>query len=77
MVKAYVLIEMVAGYSTQFVDAISDPAAGSSLTDRVTGPYDVLVIVEAEDLNGLSSFVQGEIHTQQGVVRTTTCVAMS
>ena len=75
MVKAYVLIEMVAGYSTQFVDAISD-RHGVILTDRVTGPYDVLVIVEAEDLNGLSSFVQGEIHTQQGVVRTTTCVAI-
>ena len=76
MVKAYVLIEMVAGYSTQFLAAIQD-RPGIVLTDRVTGPYDVLVVVEAEDLNGLSSLVQGDIHTQQGVVRTTTCVAMS
>ncbi len=76
MVKAYVLIEMVAGYSTQFVDTIAS-RPGVTLTDRVTGPYDVLVVVEADDLNGLSSLVQGEIHTQQGVVRTTTCVAMN
>ena len=75
MVKAYVLIEMVAGYSTQFLKAM-EGRSGIMLTDRVTGPYDVLVVVEAEDLNGLSALVQGEIHTQEGVVRTTTCVAM-
>ena len=75
MVKAYVLIEMVAGYSTQFVEAMAS-RPGVTLTDRVTGPYDVLVVVQAEDLNSLSRLVQGEIHTQQGVVRTTTCVAI-
>ncbi len=75
MVKAYVLIEMVAGYSTQFVEAMAS-RPGVTLTDRVTGPYDVLVVVQAEDLNSVSRLVQEEIHTQQGVVRTTTCVAI-
>ena len=76
MVKAYVLIEMVAGHSTALVDALSG-RSGITGIDRVTGPYDVVVIVEADDLNDVSILVNGEIHTQAGVVRTTTCVAMA
>ncbi len=75
MVKAFVLVEMVAGHSTRLVSALSQRP---ELTDvaRVTGPYDVIAVVEAADINRISDVVAEHIHSFQGVVRTTTCVSM-
>ena len=75
MVKAYVLIEMVAGHSKNLVDSLRG-RQGLQTIDRVTGPYDIVVTVEAEDLNGISALVNGDIHVQPGVARTTTCVSL-
>ncbi len=75
MVKAYVLIEMLAGYSEKLASKLKGREVVHGL-DRVTGPYDVIAVVEAEDINGVSEVVSNEIHSQPGVVRTTTCVSM-
>ena len=75
MVKAYVLIEMVAGHSINLVDGLRERRVAQVL-DRVTGPYDVIAVLEAEDLNAISEKVTAEIHSQEGVVRTTTCVSL-
>lgn len=75
MVRAYVLIEMVAGQSRSLVDAMA-AARGVRDAVRVTGPYDVVVVVEGRDLQQISRFVTDSIHTQRGVVRTTTCVSL-
>ena len=75
MVRAYVLIEMVAGQSRSLVDAMTG-ARGVKDAVRVTGPYDVVVVLEGRDLEGISNFVTDSIHTQRGVVRTTTCVSL-
>ena len=76
MVRAYVLIEMVAGQSRSLVDAMNG-ARGVKDAVRVTGPYDVVVVVEGRDLQQISNFVTETIHTQRGVVRTTTCVSLA
>jgi DNA-binding Lrp family transcriptional regulator len=44
--------------------------------DRVTGPYDVIAVLEATDINRISDIVADEIHSLPGVVRTTTCVSL-
>ena len=75
MVRAYVLIEMAAGQSRSLVDAMAS-TRGVRDAVRVTGPYDVVVVVEGKDLQGISRFVNNTIHTKRGVVRTTTCVAL-
>ena len=75
MVRAYVLIEMVAGQSRSLVDAMTG-VRGVKDAVRVTGPYDVVVVLEGRDLEGISNFVTDSIHTQRGVVRTTTCVSL-
>ncbi len=75
MVRAYVLIEMVAGQSRSLVDAMAS-ARGVRDAVRVTGPYDVVVVVEGRDLQQISNFVTETIHTRRGVVRTTTCVSL-
>lgn len=75
MVRAYVLIEMVAGQSRNLVNTLKD-RQGVRNVARVTGPYDVVVVLEAEDIDEISDLVAGSVHTMDGVVRTTTCVSI-
>ena len=75
MVTAYVLIEMVAGHSMHLVATLKKRQVVKDL-DRVTGPYDVIAVLEAPSLEEISDIVAAEIHPLPGVVRTNTCVAM-
>jgi DNA-binding Lrp family transcriptional regulator len=75
VVRAYILIEMVAGHASRLVAAMKDNPAVKSI-DRVTGPYDVIAVIEAANINDISDIVAGDIHTKQGVTRTLTCVAL-
>ena len=75
MVIAYVLVEMVAGHSRNLVDTLEGRDA-VRVVDRVTGPYDLIVTLEAPDINGISNIVADEIHSRPGVVRTTTCISL-
>ena len=43
---------------------------------RVTGPYDVIAVVQEEDLGGVHDLVTEQIHHLNGVLRTTTSVAV-
>ena len=76
MVRAYVLIEMAAGHSTNLVKSLRDRSDVVD-ADRVTGPYDVIAIVEDEDLNKVHEFVTTIIHMEEGVLRTTTSVSVA
>jgi DNA-binding Lrp family transcriptional regulator len=42
--------------------------------DRVTGPYDVIVIVETESLDTMSSVLHDRIHPINGITRTMSCL---
>ena len=75
MVRAYILIEMVAGHSRALVASLKGRASVAGV-DRVTGPFDVVAVLEANDINAISDIVTSEIHSLEGVVRTTTCVCL-
>ncbi len=75
MVRAYVLIEMAAGHSTNLVNLLRGRSDVTD-ADRVTGPYDVIAVLEAEDLAQINEVVTTEIHHLEGVVRTITCVSL-
>ena len=75
MIKAYILIEMMAGHSRELVRVLVERDLVTDV-DRVTGPYDVIAVIEAGDLNAISEIVASEIHTLPGVVRTNTCVSL-
>ena len=75
MVRAYVLIEMMAGHARNLVNGLTGRREVMDIA-RVTGPYDVIAVIEAEDVNEISEIVNSEIHSQPGVVRTTTCVTL-
>ncbi len=74
MVRAYVLIEMAAGHSTNLVNLLKGRSDVVDV-DRVTGPYDVIALLEAADLAQINEVVTTEIHHLEGVVRTITCVS--
>jgi len=75
MVRAYVLIEMAAGYARELVNLLKGRDGVRSVA-RVTGPYDVIAELEAGDIDALSELVADEVHSIAGVVRTITCVCI-
>jgi DNA-binding Lrp family transcriptional regulator len=75
LVRAYILIEMVAGHSRKLAASLRGSDSVTDV-DRVTGPYDVIAVLEGADINAVSDVVTNDIHSLEGVVRTTTCVCL-
>jgi len=73
--KAFVLIETAVGKTKEVVAKISQ-LEGVKSVDPVTGPYDVIAIVEAESLNSIGDLVTSKIHPVSGISRTVTCLAI-
>ena len=73
--KAYVLIETAVGKSKDVANTINGLGSIKSV-DQVTGPYDIITILEAENLNEIGNLVTGKIHPIQGISRTVTCLAI-
>ena len=73
--KAFVLIETVVGRSKEVVAALRQ-LQGVKSVDTVTGPYDVIAIIEGETLNDIGDLVTGKIHPITGISRTVTCLAI-
>ena len=75
MVRSFILIEIAAGYSQGLVNSLG---CHEGIIDvvRVTGSIDAIATVEAETMEQVSTTVTDKIHSLQGVVRTTTCVAL-
>ena len=73
--KAYVLIETAVG-KTREVVAYLKQLPGVRSADVVTGPYDIIAVFEAEDLNSIGAVVTEDVHTIGGIVRTVTCLAL-
>ncbi len=69
---AYVLIEATAGKGNDILAPLRD-LHQTVQVDRVTGPYDVICILEMESLDDLGSTVRDEIHSIEGISRTTSC----
>jgi DNA-binding Lrp family transcriptional regulator len=66
---------MAAGHSRSLVESLNRMGAVRDVS-RVTGPYDVIAVLEVQDLDEVSNTVTDIIHTREGVVRTITCVAL-
>lgn len=78
-VRGYVLIETDVGKAKAVGAAITDfsyPGARVVAVDTVTGPYDVIVQLEADDLDRLGNAITDAIQKVAGVQRTTTCLAV-
>ena len=76
VVRAYVLIEVSAGRSQELVSTLSKLEGVRSVA-RVTGPYDVIAEVGSDSVESIVDIVELEIHSMQGVTRTTTCACLA
>ena len=73
--KAYILIETSVGKSRGVADTLR-ALQGVQSVDAVTGPYDIIAVVAAPDLNAVGDLVTSAIHTINGIVRTVTCLSV-
>jgi DNA-binding Lrp family transcriptional regulator len=73
--KAFVLIETAVGKTKEVVAKIRQ-LKGVTSVDLVTGPYDAIAIVEAEDLNAVGNLITGKFRVAAGISRTVTCVVL-
>lgn len=77
--RGYVLIETAVGTAQRVGEALKElnhPEAKVISVDTVTGPYDVIVQVEADDLDKLGRCITQGIQQVEGVARTNTCLAV-
>ena len=73
--KAFVLIETAVGRSREVVNAIRE-LNGVASVDTVTGPYDIIAIIQGGTLNDIGDLVTGKIHPISGISRTVTCLVI-
>ena len=74
--KAFVLMETAVGRNKEVVASLKQ-LKGIQSVDSVTGPYDVIAVIEAESLNDIGDLVTGKIHPIAGISRTVTCLAIT
>ncbi|AKT52270.1 MULTISPECIES: Lrp/AsnC family transcriptional regulator [Arsenicicoccus] len=75
MVQAYILIQSEVGKSSQVSESVG-AIDGVVKAEEVTGPYDVIARVEAENVNELGQLVIAKIQDIQGITRTLTCTVV-
>ncbi len=73
--KAFVLIETAVGRSREVATALRQ-VKGTTSVETVTGPYDIIAIIEGETLNDIGDIVTGKIHPIAGITRTVTCLVI-
>ena len=72
--KAFVLIETAVEKTREVASALKQ-LEGFKSVDLVTGPYDVIVVIEGESLTEIGDLVTSKIHTIPSISRTIACFA--
>jgi DNA-binding Lrp family transcriptional regulator len=72
MVQAYILVQTEVGKAADVARRIGG-IEGVTLAEDVTGPYDVIVRAEAENVDDLGKLVVAQIQGVPGITRTLTC----
>ena len=72
MVHAYILVQTEVGRAAAVAKEIGEIPGVTSAED-VTGPYDVIVRAEADDMDNLGRLVVAKVQGVHGITRTLTC----
>ncbi len=75
-VKAYILITADPGRTADLAARLAT-LPGVVETHEVMGPYDIVVELEAAELNQITEALRGTIRPLPGIRNTVTCVAIS
>lgn len=71
-VQAYVLVQTAVGRAMEVSQQIRT-LPGVRVARDVTGPYDVVVEVEADTMDDLGRLVVAQVQQVPGITRTVTC----
>mgnify|MGYP001070917134 FL=1 len=74
-IRAYLLIETQAGTSNSVLDSLKS-LEQTVQVDRVTGPYDIICVIETSSLDELGEIVRDRVHSMEGVTRTMSCMRL-
>ncbi|MDR0346312.1 MAG: Lrp/AsnC ligand binding domain-containing protein [Nocardiopsaceae bacterium] len=72
MVQAYILVQTEVGKAAEVAVRIAG-ITGVTQAEDVTGPYDVIVRAEADNVDDLGRLVVAQIQNVAGITRTLTC----
>ncbi|HTW88110.1 MAG TPA: Lrp/AsnC ligand binding domain-containing protein [Candidatus Binataceae bacterium] len=73
MVKAFILIDTSPGKAREVTGKIRQ-VAGVSAAHAVTGPHDIIAVVDAADVSALGELVVQRIQSVTGVNRSLTAI---
>jgi len=73
---AFVLINVTGDHTKSAYKTITR-ISGVKAIYAVTGVYDIIALVEAEDINTLSDLIVSKIRAIDGVTQTMTCVSLN
>jgi DNA-binding Lrp family transcriptional regulator len=71
--SAFILIEATVGKVRDVVTQLRT-IEDVRFADAITGPYDVIALIESEHMGAVADLVTGRVQAIPGVVRTITCV---
>lgn len=72
MVHAYILVQTEVGKAAQVASRIAQ-ITGVTQAEDVTGPYDVIVRAQADNVDDLGRLVVAQVQGVEGITRTLTC----
>ena len=75
MVRAYILIATQPGRAIEVVARMRGQV-GVAQADAVTGEYDAIATLEADDVGAIGALIVERIQRIAGVTRTVTCLAI-
>ena len=72
--KAFILIETAAGRTKEIASSLKK-IEGVKSVDTVTGPYDIIAVIERESLTDIGDLITGKIYSVAGISKTVTCLS--
>jgi DNA-binding Lrp family transcriptional regulator len=76
MTRGYVLINTEVGKASEVVEKLRH-IPGVTMVNVVTGPYDIVAVLEGADTNAIGNLVLNQLHGTPGLKNTTTLIALS
>ena len=73
--RVYILIETAVGETSAVSDALKEMPMMKA-ADTVTGPFDIIAVAEAGDLNTIGDLISDGMRGIPGIVKTITCLSV-
>ena len=75
MPNAYILLETAPGTIRDVANMLREIEELHTV-DLVTGPHDIIAVLDIPDMDSLGDLLAEKVRTIPGVVRTTTCLSV-